>query len=322
MVQGLLRKKILITGASGFVGASLARFLVNRGFYPHIFLREDSDLWRIRDILPRLKSHILDLCDETATRRAVSRLKPQIVLHCAAYGGYHFQLDSEKIAGTNIIATLNLLNSSIKNGCECFVNTGSSSEYGLKDKPMRESDLLEPVTDYAAAKASATLFCRAVAKRENVPVVTLRLFSAYGPYEQGHRLIPSVILSCLRHDDPRLSSGSSVRDFVFIDDVVNAYIRAIANKERILGEIINIGSGSEYPVREAVERIISLSSCRVSPLWRKVSNPRIEPLRWQADITKAKKLLGWSPVFTLEQGLNKTLKWFRDNAGLYNGKRI
>ncbi|TAM36238.1 NAD-dependent epimerase/dehydratase family protein [bacterium] len=322
MVQGLFRKKILITGASGFVGANLARFLVNNGLSPHVFVRKDSDLWRIKDILGRIKVHILDISDGSATRVAVSRLKPEVVLHCAAYGGYHFQLDRDKIIRTNLIGTINLLSACIKNGCECFINTGSSSEYGLKNKPMRESDLLEPVTDYAAAKAAATLFCGAIAKREKIPIVTLRLFSAYGPYEQGHRLIPSLILSCLKKDNPKLSSGSPVRDFVFIEDVVNAYMKAIAHKDKLSGEIINIGSAREYSVREAAEKIIALSPHKVKPLWKKVVNPRIEPHRWQADITKARKLLGWKPLFTFERGLKKSLEWFSENAGLYNGKKI
>jgi len=312
----------LITGASGFIGSNLARFLVREGLSPHIFVRKDSNLWRLKDILGKLKTHIVDISDEALTRQAISRLKPEIVLHCAAYGGYHFQLDCVRIMKTNITGTMNLLNACVKNGCECFINTGSSSEYGLKNKPMRESDLLEPVTDYAVAKAAATLFCRAIAKRARTAIITLRLFSAYGPYEEGHRLIPFVTLSCLRRDNPELSSGSPVRDFIFIEDVVSAYMKTIARKDRLSGEIINIGSAREYSVRETVEKIISLSGDRVKPLWKKLANPRVEPFRWQGDITKARKLLGWSPAFTFEQGLKKNLKWFKQNSGLYHGKKI
>jgi len=319
MVQGLLRKKILITGSTGFVGSNLARFLVNQGLSPHIFIRKDSNLWRISDILGKLKIHIIDLNDEIKTRDMVLRVKPKVIFHCAVYGGYHFQVDSGRIIQTNIFGTMNLLNACVKSGFECFINTGSSSEYGLKNRAMRESDLLEPVTDYALAKSTATLFCCALAKREKLPIVTLRLFSAYGPYEQGHRLIPSVILSCLRNKDPELSTGAPVRDFVFIEDAVNAYMQALKHMNSLSGEVINIGSAREYSVKEVIDKITSLSPWKVKPLWKKVVNPRIEPLSWQADISKAKKMLKWAPLFSLNEGLKKTFAWFSDNRGLYGG---
>ncbi len=322
MVQRLLRKRILITGATGFVGSNLARFFVNKGLSPHIFIRKDSNLWRISDILNKLKPHIIDLNDEIKTRDIILRLKPEIILHCAAYGGYHFQLDLKKIIQTNIIGTMNLLNACVKSGFECFINTGSSSEYGLKNRPIRESDLLEPVTNYAVAKATATLFCSALAKRKKLPIVSLRLFSAYGYYEEGHRLIPSVMLSCLRKENPKLSSGSPVRDFIFIEDVVNACIKVLEHKDKLSGEVINIGSTKEYSVKEVTDKIISLVPWKIKPLWKKVANPRIEPSKWQADIAKAKKLLNWTPLFTLDEGLKKTLGWFSENMGLYNAGKI
>lgn len=320
MVQRLFRKKILITGASGFVGSNLARFLVNKGLSPHIFIRKDSNLWRIKDILGKLKTHILDLTDEAATRGAVSRLKPQIILHCAVYGGYHFQLDSKKIMQTNMFGTMNLLNACVKSGFECFVNTGSSSEYGLKNKPMRESDLLEPVTDYGAAKAMATLFCQQIARNKNLPIVTLRLFSPYGCFEDHRRLFASLILSCLNHQTPKLSSAHPVRDFVFIDDVIRAYLKTVFNISRAAGSIINIASGKQHSVGEVALKIVKLTGLKDKPVWGSVKNPRLEPSRWVADISKARELLGWDPEFSLTEGLIKTIEWFSNNKAYYYDK--
>ena len=106
---------------------------------------------------------------------------------------------------------------------DLLVNTGSSSEYGIKNSAMKESSLLEPVTEYGVSKAAATLFCQSYAVTENLPIVTLRLFSPYGRYEQKSRLVPSVILAALQKINPKISSRQFVRDFIFIDDVLDAY---------------------------------------------------------------------------------------------------
>jgi len=320
MVQRLLRKRILITGGTGFVGSNLARFLVNKGLSPYIFIRKDSNLWRISDILKKLKVHIIDLNDEIKTWDMILRLKPEIILHCAVYGGYHFQLDSKKIMQTNMFGTMNLLNACVKSGFECFVNTSSSSEYGLKNKPMRESDLLEPVTDYGVAKAMATLFCQQSARNKNLPIVTLRLFSPYGYFEDPRRLVASLILSCLNHQRPKLSSAYPVRDFVFIDDVIQAYLKTVFNISKAAGSIINIASGKQYSVGEVAVKIMKLIGLKDKPVWGSVKNTRLEPSRWVADISKARELLGWSPEFSLTEGLIKTIEWFSNNKASYYDK--
>lgn len=320
MVQRLLRKRILITGSTGFIGANLACFLADKGLSPHIFVRKDSNLWRISDILKKLKPHTVDLNDEAKTRGIILKLKPQIIFHCAVYGGYHFQLDSKKIIQTNMFGTMNLLNACVKSGFECFVNTGSSSEYGLKNMPIRESDLLEPVTDYGLAKAMATLFCQQSARNKDLPIATLRLFSPYGYFEDPRRLVASLILSCLNQQTPKLSCAHPVRDFVFIDDVIQAYLKTVFSISRAAGSIINIAGGKQYSVGEVAVKIIKLAGLKDKPIWGSVKNPRLEPSRWVADISRARELLGWNPEFSLTNGLIKTIEWFRNNKASYYDK--
>jgi nucleoside-diphosphate-sugar epimerase len=182
---------------------------------------------------------------------------------------------------------------------------------------MKESDLLEPINDYGISKATATLFCQSVARREKLTIATLRLFSPYGYFESQARLIPSVIISCLNKTNPELSSPDSVRDFIFIDDVINAYTNVLENNNKIRGEIFNIGYGRQHTVGEIVNKIIVLIGYKVKPIWKSVPNPRIEPFCWQADTGKAKETLNWRPRHNLDAGLTKAISWFKKNLSLY-----
>jgi len=311
----------LITGATGFIGANLARRLIKEGAEVHILTRKQSNRWRLQDILQKVHEHRVDLRDYERLCKVVQDIRPKFIFHCATYGGYPFQEEENKIIETNILGTINLLRALSDIDYRCFVNTGSSSEYGIKSKPMLEKDLLEPVNTYGASKAAATLFCQALATREKRPIVTLRLFSPYGPYEEPTRLIPAVIISCLRNENPRLSSPHGMRDFNFVEDIVDAYLKVIETPN-IAGEIFNIGCGEQHSVGEVVDTIIKLSGRKVKPIWGNVSPRPNEPSIWQADISKAKELLGWHPRYGLREGLSKTIEWFEGNLKTYERKGL
>jgi nucleoside-diphosphate-sugar epimerase len=286
----------------------------------HIIKREQSNIWRIKDILNRALIHNVDIIDNVNLEKLIKDIKPDIVFHTATYGGYPFQKDIEKIIQVNIIGTENLVNACSKVGFDIFVNTGSSSEYGLTSKPMLETDLLEPVNDYGAAKAAATLFCQAKAKSEGLPIVTLRLFSPYGYYEELTRLVPSAIRSCLLNESPKVSSPNSVRDFIFIEDVIDAYMKIIEMLD-VSGQIFNIGYGQQHSVDYVVNKIIELIGNKVKPKWGIIPKRLNETTFWQANISKSKDILKWEPKYSIDEGLKKTIEWFRENIHLYEGGR-
>ena len=179
-----------------------------------------------------------------------------------------------------------------------------------------ESCLLEPVTEYGASKAAATLYCQTIACTEKLPVVTLRLFSPYGRYEQKSRLVPSLILSALQKINPRIASRQFVRDFIFIDDVLDAY-EAVIDSKNTSGKIFNIGSGQQHSVGEVADMIVGLLGNEVT---YEVGMPQAwknEPTFWQADIQRAKSELEWEPEYSLGKGLAATIGWFKLNKGLY-----
>ena len=318
-MEALKGRKVLITGSTGFIGANLVRRFLKIGAEVHILTRTTSNKWRINDVFKDVTEYCVDLLDYEKLESIILDIEPEIIFHTAIYGGYPFQKDIKKIIESNFIGTVNLVNACKKVDFELFVNTGSSSEYGIKSKPMTEEDILEPVNDYGVSKAAATLYCQAVAIREKIPVVTLRLFSPYGYYEEPTRLIPSVVISCLRGINPEVSSPNSVRDFIFIEDVMDAYMKVMKTSD-IGGEIFNIGYGKQHSVREVVNMIVELTGNNVRPEWRSVPKRAIEPNVWQADITKAKNVLKWEPEHNLEKGLAKTIKWFMENRILYKEK--
>ena len=130
-------------------------------------------MWRLREVSSRLRVHIADLCDQEAIHNIVDAIRPEWVFHLAAHGGRERQDNPDQIVQDNVVGTIGLLDACVRTGVESFVNTGSSSEYGFKDHPPAESELLEPNSAYAASKASATMFCTMMGKQRGAPIVTL-----------------------------------------------------------------------------------------------------------------------------------------------------
>ena len=309
-------KRILITGATGFVGACLLHRLVSLGFDVHIITRAVSNKWRIRDILKDVTEHDVDLWDSTSTEALVAEIRPNIIYHLAAYAAYPFQQDVLQTIHTNVLGTVNLLNACVKYGFDSFINTGSSSEYGQKKAPMKETDLLEPNSLYAVTKSAATQYCEFIGKSKGLPVATLRLFSVYGYYEEPSRLIPTVVKACLKKKNPELSSGAPVRDFVFVDDIIDLYLK-LAERKDLNGIILNAATGTQHSVGEVVDTCIRLSKADVHPLWGSVPGRSWDTNIWVADIERTRTFLNWEPRYNLESGLQKTLDWFREHLDLY-----
>lgn len=308
--------KILVTGATGFVGACLARRLVRDGHDVHLFTRQQSNCWRIVELLPHVTEHTVDLRDADAVEGLVGRIKPEVIFHLATYGGFASQRNTKTIMDVNLGGTVNLLKSCEKTGFARFINTGSSSEYGHKGVPMREELLPEPVGDYAVSKLAATLFCRSEAVGKNLPVITLRLFSPYGPWDDPQRFIPYVLSNFLRGEVPRLANPAAVRDYVFVDDVVDAYLLA-AESTLPPGEIYNLGSGRQHSLYYVVNIIREFVVTGREPVWGAREMQRLEPAAWVADIGKIRETLGWTPAVPLQEGLARTTDWFRDHLVCY-----
>src|SRR5271157_2478539 len=216
---------ILVTGAAGFVGAAAVHDLLARGAGVHAVIRPGSRSWRLAKVAGRVRVHPADLTNAAAVRQVVAAVRPSVVLHFAAHGAYESQAAASRILTTNILGTLHVLEAAVENGVGLFVNIGSSSEYGFKAEPMRETDRLDPNSVYAIGKAAQTHLCGLFARRyPHTTVVTLRLFSVYGPWEEPSRLIPTVIRRAKAGLPLEMVAPEIARDFVYVGDALRAIL--------------------------------------------------------------------------------------------------
>jgi len=302
------KKKILVTGGTGFVGANLVARLVKIGYRPTVLIRKESNDWRLKDIISKVDFLETDILDYERLEKDIVRVCPDLIYHLAVYGGSQGkQKNFQKILNTNIFATINLLNAGFNAGVKYFINTGSSSEYGIKEKIMKETDVLSPINYYAVTKVATTLLARVFSIENKLPLATLRLFSPYGYYDDEDRFVSTVIRAGLENKDMELSDPNFVRDFIFIEDVVDAYIYFLKGKN-YYGEIFNIGSGKQTTLADFTKIAEKVIGKAMKIKWAMHKSNQFEPKRWQADISKAKLALNWRPKHTLKTGISKIIK--------------
>ncbi|MEK7450490.1 MAG: SDR family NAD(P)-dependent oxidoreductase [Patescibacteria group bacterium] len=302
----IANKTVLVTGGAGFIGSTLTRRLLKMGYNINLIVKKDTNLWRLKDIVSKIRMHEINLLENLKLSRAVNKIKPNTIIHLATYSNYRNQQAIKQMINLNIEGTLNLLMASKDINYAVFINTGSSSEYGFKNKPMNEEDLLEPASFYAATKASATLFCQVFAKEYKKPIVTLRPFSVYGQHEEKDRFIPTIIKAVIENKPINLTPGNQRRDFIYIDDVVDAYIKTIRNGKSLAGQILNIGTGKQYSNDDVVKMLFKAVGKTVSVKKGAFPKRLWDTPYWAANISKTNKLLKWKPQFSLEEGLRKT----------------
>ncbi len=310
-------KRVLITGASGFVGANLARRMLKDGHKVCLLLRNQSDTWRLDDLIDEFETVRLDMLDYNQVSNTVSFFKPELIFHLAVSGAYSWQTDWNEIVDTNLRSTINLVEACAKVGFDCFVNTGSSSEYGFYDHAPQENEPVEPNSYYAITKAAGTMTCRHVASRDSLKIPTLRLYSVYGPYEDPRRLMPTLIKKGLAGELPPLVDPSIARDYVYIDDVVEAYLSVCKTNLEEHGAVFNVGTG----VQTSIEEIVSIArkelKIEAEPSWGSMENRVWDSSIWVANNEKIKSSLDWTPVNSVAQGFHKFCLWVRENERLH-----
>jgi nucleoside-diphosphate-sugar epimerase len=310
-------KKVLVTGAAGFVGANLVRRLLQTGESVSIFLRPQSNLWRLQGILSDVHHHDIDLRNGDAVEAAVENIRPDIIYHLAVHGAYPSQHDVNTILQTNIMGSSHLIQACAKVGFESFINTGSSSEYGYQPHPSAENELPEPNSYYAVAKASCTMYCRFVSQKLQMPISTLRLYSVYGAYEEGSRLMPTLIKHGLHGELPPLVSPDTARDFIYIDDVLDIYQKVAAKTDLAYGEVFNVGTGIQRTLREVVDVARDVMHIEQEPQWGSMEGRSWDTNVWVADISHLRQTLDWEPQLDFREGFARMVTWFRENEHLY-----
>lgn len=306
--------RVFITGISGFIGSGLARALRKDGAEVHGFVRPTSDLWRIADMKNEVHLHTGDLLDTESIRAAIREAQPDVILHLGVYGSHPaYEKDREMIMRSSFVSTMTLLDAAKESGVGIVINTGTSSEYGTKDHPMREDEIIEPNSYYAVGKAAQTLYCQQFAREEKLPIITLRLFSVYGPYEDPARFIPTLIRKALANEDVPLADPRIARDFIYIDDVVTAY-RAAMKRPDLSGEVLNVGSSIQHTLGEVFDTVVALAGSDSKSIIGAYANRSFDTNVWVADMGKTCSKLGSRSGRSLEDGLRATIDWQKDHG--------
>jgi nucleoside-diphosphate-sugar epimerase len=305
--------RALVTGAAGFVAANLVRRLLADGHDVHAVVRPGSDRWRLSEVAD-VRVAEADLRDAGAVAAAVAGARPEAVFHLGTRGAYSWQADAREILETNVLGTANVLDACARIGVGGVVNTGSSSEYGLKDHAPAETEALEPTSVYGVAKAASTLLCTSVAREQGLPVTTLRLYSVYGPWEEPGRFVPALAEAALRGTLPVLASPRVARDFVWVGDVVDAYLLAASAPGA--GAVYNVGSGRQTTLSEAVDAARRVLGVSEEPSWGSMPDRSWDTDVWVADVSKIERELGWRPAVAFDEGLSRTAAWLQSDPAV------
>jgi len=294
-------QKVLVTGASGFIGAHLCRRLVDAGAEVHALSRRA----RSGDRSP-LNWWEGDVAEIELVRTLFRKIRPETIYHLASHvmgaPDLHHVLPTFR---ANLQSSVNLLTAAAENGCKRLVMTGSLAE----PEPSRGE--MFPVAPYAAAKWASSGYARMFHALYGVPAVLARVFMVYGPAQKDlSKLIPYAILSLLQGKSPAISSGERLVDWIYVDDVVEAYL-ALAGAPGIEGQTVEIGSGKLVSIRDIVGKVVHLVG-GMEPTFGALPDRPMEPVRI-ADVAQTRERIGWSPRTQLTEGLSRTVEWYKEH---------
>lgn len=308
---------ILVTGAGGFIGSHMVRRLLGEGADVTILVKPETDLWRLNDVRDRLKIVHASLLDPVELRTALQEIRPKGVYHFAAsnISSGVTAADSE-VLNVNLLGTKHLIDNLGGIGYSFLVQTGSFTEYGPKNHAVAEDELCAPTELYSISKLGATLYGQAVARQQNKPIVTLRIFTPYGPRMQAERLVSSVARKVLLGQEIEVANPEITRDFIFIDDIIDLCLCAAERAKEVKGEVFNCGNGIATTLKEIVSIIMSLTDSTSNIKWGMRPVLEYDATVWQADMDKVFRKLSWQPSVNLEQGLDATIKWIKESMSI------
>lgn len=309
MTNSFKGKRVVVTGASGFIGAHLVAALESETAEVFALVRTHSDPGRLVKLNTFAKKITVDLLDYKAVGNELAAIRPHYVFHTAVSRDKdHWQATLD----LNGSATLNLLHACLSPSLQKFVHCGSSLEYGDIKVPFGESDAIRPSSLFGASKAAATLQLQQLALAKSFPVVVLRLFHVYGILDSEQRLVPTAIKSFLSNRPITLTESGYCHDFVYVGDVVKACLLAAA-KEGMSGQIFNIASGEPVTNEHVVALIGAIIGKRTEIIAGAFSPREWDKANWYADISRARKELDWRPDTSLQLGLEKCIAWALEN---------
>ncbi|MCC7450492.1 MAG: SDR family NAD(P)-dependent oxidoreductase [Anaerolineae bacterium] len=315
-------KRVLVTGAGGFIGSHLTERLVERGADVRALVHYNAlGTWGWLDQSPlRDQMQVIagDIADRDSVRHAMQDV--EVVFHLAALIAipYSYQAPLSYVR-TNIEGTLNVLQNARDLNITRVVHTSTSEVYGTaRYAPIDEAHPLQGQSPYSASKIGADKIAESFHLSFDVPVVTVRPFNTFGPRQSARAVIPTIITQCLTGDTVKLGSLHPTRDLNYVSNTVDGFVLAASTPEAI-GQTINLGSGREISVGDLAQLIARLTGrdITIQADEQRVRPGKSEVERLLADNTKARAVLGWEPKVTLDEGLTRTIAWVQQHLERY-----
>jgi NAD dependent epimerase/dehydratase len=316
-------KRVLVTGAAGFIGSHLTEALVRAGARVRAMVRYNSrNDWGLLEILaPAIRDELEvrsgDIRDSLFVDSAVRDC--EIVFHLAALIGIPYSyVAPQSYVETNVIGTLNVLEATRRLGVQRMVHTSTSETYGTaRYVPIDEEHPLQGQSPYSATKIGADKLAESYWRSFDTPVVVLRPFNTFGPRQSPRAIIPNIVIQALSGDTVRLGSLEPVRDLTYVDDTVSGFLCAAAAD--VCGETINLGTGRGVRISELLPIIFHCLGEQKSVVLdeQRVRPDKSEVMTLISDNSKARKLLGWEPRHSLEAGIAALIPWYREQLGQF-----
>jgi NAD dependent epimerase/dehydratase len=317
-------KSVLITGAGGFIGSHLVERLARDGARVRALVRYNSrhDIGLLTllpsELLPSVEIIAGDLRDGEAVRQAMRDM--EVVFHLGALIAIPYSyLHPREVVETNVMGTLNVLLAARDLGTARIVHTSTSEVYGSAQYvPIDEAHPLQGQSPYSASKIGADMLAESFYRSFDVPVATLRPFNTYGPRQSARAVIPTIITQALTRDHIRLGALDPRRDFTFVEDTVDGFVRMGAY-EGVVGQEVNIGADDSISIGDLARTILGFVG-RDLPIIcedRRLRPAQSEVTHLHAGREKARRLIEWQPQVSLDEGLQRTIGWIRDHLDLY-----
>ena len=321
-IKKLSGKRVLVTGAGGFIGSHLVERLLSEGVRTRALVHYHSNGSRgwLDSISNKSELEVVggDIRDSECVDRAMREV--DIVFHLAALIGIPYSYYATRsYVDTNITGTLNVLQAARDLGIQRVVHTSTSEVYGsAKYVPIDEKHPLHAQSPYSASKIAADKLAEAFCLSFDLPVVTVRPFNTFGPRQSARAVIPTIISQCLKVRSVKIGRVEPTRDFSFVGNTVDGFLRA-GIAPNVEGQTVNLGSGSEISIEVLTQTIVGLVGGEIPVT---IDKSRVRPEasevdRLLADNTLAAEILEWTPHLTLEEGLKRTIDWMRDNLARY-----
>ena len=300
-----LKNNILIVGGTGFIGYHLAKKSLRKGWR---VTSVSSKIPNKKRYLPKVKYIICDITNKRSLQKKINKHYDYVV----NLGGYVDHSNKKKTFASHFTGCKNLTEIFLKNTPRSFIQMGSSGEYGALKSPQKENSRCTPKSIYGKAKLMSSKHLIRLFKKKSFPLTILRLYQAYGPQQDFNRFIPILIKACIQNKNFPCSNGNQLRDFIYIDDVINAILKTLKSK-KAKGHIINIGTGKPKKIKKIIKEV-KKNLKGGHPQFGKIKLRKDEILKIYPSIKKAKNIINWKPKVSFENGLKLTIKFYNEQG--------